>query len=131
MTGSATGDYMLGGIAGINYSTGIVSNSYSRMDIHLETNVAGGLVGWNKGQVSYCYSTGKIYGGLTNKGGLVGYDDNGIVQYSFYDKETSGLSDTGKGIPKTTIEMKNSATYAGWNFTSVWNIAASSYPWLR
>ena len=131
MTGSITGRYMLGGIAGINYSSGIVLNSYSRMDIHLETNVAGGLVGWNKGRVSYCYSTGKIYEGLTNKGGLVGYDDAGVVQYSFYDKDTSGMNDTGKGTPKTTMEMKNSATYAGWNFISVWNIAASSYPWLR
>ncbi|PKM84163.1 MAG: hypothetical protein CVU86_08675 [Firmicutes bacterium HGW-Firmicutes-11] len=130
-TGIVTGRYMLGGIAGINYSSGIVSNSYSRMDIQLEANAAGGLVGWNKGQISYCYSTGMIYEGLTNKGGLVGYDDDGTVQYSFYDKETSGMNDTGKGIPKTTMEMKNAATYTGWNFTSVWNIAASSYPWLR
>jgi hypothetical protein len=131
MTGSVTGRFMLGGIVGINYSTGLVSNSYSHMDIHLEANAAGGLVGWNKGQVSYCYSTGKIFEGLTNKGGLVGYDDDGVVQHSFYDKDTSGRSDTGKGIPKTTAEMKTSSTYAGWNFTSVWNIAASSYPWLR
>jgi len=131
MTGSVTGRYMLGGIVGINYTAGIVTNSFSRMDLTLETNVAGGLVGWNKGQISYCYSTGKIHEGLTNKGGLVGYDDDGIVQYSFYDKDTSGLSDTGKGIPTSTTEMKSGSSYAGWNFTSVWNITASSYPWLR
>jgi hypothetical protein len=41
----------------------------------------------------------------------------------------SGICNT---VGKTTAEMKQQATYTGWDFTSVWDICEdSSYPWLQ
>jgi hypothetical protein len=52
----------------------------------------------------------------------------------YYDTQTSGQSDTGKGTPQTTTEMKSQATFQNWDFASLWNINAginSGYPNLR
>ena len=45
-------------------------------------------------------------------GGLVGYKSSTTsVNDSFYDDDTSGKSDTGKGTGKTTAQMKTLATF--------------------
>ena len=77
---------------------------------------------------------------------MVGYKNyNGIVTDSFYDNETSGQSDTGKGISKTTAQMKTIATFTdnssadltgSWDFYSTWEIDSSGtindgYPYLE
>jgi len=43
----------------------------------------------------------------------------GAISHSFYDSETTGQSDTGKGEPKATAEMQTLATFtsAGWDFS--------------
>ena len=47
----------------------------------------------------------------------------------YYDINTSGCSDTGKGEPKTTAEMTHQATFVGWDFSSIWKIEeGKSYP---
>jgi len=56
----------------------------------------------------------------------------GTIEYSYYDKETSGQDDTGKGIPKTTAEMMQQSTFETWDFTNIWRInEGNSYPYLR
>jgi PGF-pre-PGF domain-containing protein len=128
-TGTVSGGVQdVGGIAGGNYWGGIVSNCYSTGSVSCNGYV-GGLVGWNDGTVSGCYSTGGVSGGYA-VGGLVGANV-GTVSNSFYDENTSGQSDTGKGEPKTTAEMKNVRTYTDntWSvgLTTPWDFVGNPY----
>ncbi len=102
------------------YSTGSVSGRGS----------VGGLVGSNGGTVSQCYSVGSVSGSW-DVGGLVGRN-SGTVLGSYWDVETSGQSTSAGGEGKTTAEMKQRATYTGWDFANVWDIVeGQSYPYLR
>lgn len=63
------------------------------------------------------------YSGM-GEGGLCGAregnppleNEYAVVTSCYYDSETSGQSDTGKGEPKTTEEMKKKATFVDWDF---------------
>jgi len=89
------------------------------------------LVGWDDyGTIENCYAIGNVIG--MDVGGLVGNNYNEITS-SYYDSETSGQSDEGKGEPKTTAEMKQQNTYTGWDFANIWAIDAAKnngYPYL-
>lgn len=64
-------------------------------------------------------------------GGLMGINGSkGTITSSYYDEETTGQSDTDKGLGKTTAEMKNKDTFEGWDFTTIWKVDANSYPEL-
>ena len=91
------------------------------------------------------YSTGKVVSNSLH-GGLVGGTRlNNTITDSFYDSDTSGQSDTGKGIGKTTSLMKTLATFTdtsladltgSWDFYSTWEIDSSGtindgYPYLK
>ena len=55
------------------------------------------------------------------------------VNYSFWDKDTSGQSESAGGEGKTTREMKLKGTFAGagWDFVTVWGIGeGQTYPYL-
>ena len=50
----------------------------------------------------------------------------------YYDATTSGKSDTGKGTPKTTAELKSDATITNWD-KDIWAIeefANDGYPYI-
>jgi hypothetical protein len=58
------------------------------------------------------------------------------VTSCFYDSDTTGQNDSGKGQARTTDQMMKENTYTGWNFAAVWNIDGlgvinSGYPFLR
>ncbi|MFW6034807.1 MAG: hypothetical protein ACOCRZ_00995, partial [Halothermotrichaceae bacterium] len=83
--------------------------------------------------VEYNYSVGAVNNSSSEfYGGLAG-DSDITLETCYYDQETSGQSDdSGKGIPKTTAEMKQEATYQGWDFSGTWMIDEdTSYPYLR
>jgi len=91
------------------------------------------------GVIRNSYSTGRV-AGENDIGGLIGGDgmwgdwDFGVTENSFYDIQTSGQSDIGRGVGKSTSEMKQIATFVSWNFPETWGIAAninSGYPHLR
>jgi hypothetical protein len=68
----------------------------------------------------------------TNLSGLIGSVSSAKVINSFYDEITSGKNDTGRGIPKSTADMKKQTTFTGWDFGDVWEIGESvSYPTLQ
>jgi len=71
--------------------------------------------------------------GAQQTGSLVGVNHNSeAVCDSYYDQDTTGQSDTGKGEPRPTAEMKRQGTYTGWDFDTVWSIdEGESYPYLR
>lgn len=111
----------VGGLVG--YNPGTVADSHSHAAVTASTGT-GGLVGYNTGTVANSYATGLVTGtgGFpAYDGGLVGWSSGGSITNSFYDTQTTGKSDTGKGIPKTTAEMMTLATFlgAGWDIELV------------
>jgi hypothetical protein len=131
-TSDVTGEGMVGGFAGSNSNT--IVNSYSTGNV-MGKSFVGGLVGDNieKGKVSSSYSIGMVTGKENGKvGGLVGVNE-GKVDRSYYDMQTSKQSDSGKGDGKTTAQMKQKATFVGWDFKKVWDIKSTvndGYPHL-
>ncbi|MDZ7797724.1 MAG: T9SS type A sorting domain-containing protein [Candidatus Marinimicrobia bacterium] len=121
------------------------------------TNV-GGLVGSAVGgsTINDSYSTSAVVGS-SNAGGLVGYAaeeestmpgeesmPGATVTASFWDTETSGMTESSAGTGKSTVEMKSSGTFtdAGWDFKgesvngseNIWNIGNDrndGYPYLN
>jgi hypothetical protein len=121
----------VGGLISGNFGT--IRNSYSDVEVTGADSIyIGGLVGYNEGIIEYSYSTGQVNPGISMYvGGLLG-ENNGTVSYSYYNSETSGQSDTGKGTPKTTLQMKQQTTFENWDFESAWEIInGDSYPKLQ
>ena len=122
-----------GGIVGVNAGTGAVDNCYSITNIFGDNCVGGAIGGSYSGsEVTNIYFAGNVDGN-TNIGGLLGVL-YGTLFSSYYDTETSGQSDNdGRGIPKTTSEMKQQSTFLDWNFINTWNInleVNDGYPYL-
>jgi len=127
-TGNVNGTWhYIGGLVGYNYKGNII-NCYSTCDVNGIDYAVGGLVGLNSGSITNCYSTGAVTGGRY-VGGLVGHSGDS-VKNSFWDKETSGQLTSSGGEPRTTVKMKNSSTFIGWNDGS-WTIdQGNDYPHL-
>ncbi len=128
-----------GGLAGQNTDAGLIRHCYSRATVWAGGPQAssGGLVGYTQGNIQNSYSMGSVsVNGYDHAvGGLVGRRSGGSISDSYYNSVTSGQSDTGKGAPKTTAEMKRQATFAGWDFaayTGVWRMMEEhTYPILQ
>ena len=137
-TGSVEGSNEVGGLVGQN-SSGTVSNSYATSAVtstggsvgglvgySFESTVSGsyatgsvtggrlvgGLVGRSKGGISNSYATGTVVGG-SDVGGLVGSNSSGTITTSYYNRQNTEQSDTGKGDPKTTAELLVPTGYMG------------------
>ena len=105
----------------------------------------GGIVGEfakKATKIINCYSTGQVVkedGASGNIYDAFGSAASGIVVTSCYALSNGGSDFAGgdkSGIGaecgnKTEAELKNQATYSGWDFTSVWKMGASGYPELR
>lgn len=115
----------VGGLVGTIDQTSI-TNSYAVGNVS-SPEIVGGLVGHNwSSYIVNSYSSGQVQGQASGVGGLVGLR-NGNVINSHYDSQTSGLPGG-----NTTAEMKQQATFSGWDFNGVWRIVeGSSYPILR
>ena len=148
-TGNVSDGGYCGGLIGCQ-DGGSISESYSTGNV--SGSDCGGLVGCQEdGFISNCYSTGRV---SSNKEWSIGFPCRGTNKDCYYDMETSGQNeigmdtismdiismdiggidismDTGKGKPKTTAEMKQRATFAGWDFATIWGIKEKeSYPYL-
>ncbi|MCD1653404.1 LamG domain-containing protein [Treponema zuelzerae] len=155
----------LGGLVGKN--TGTITESYTSIPVEATSWYVGGLVGTNGGTIIDCYATGSVtslngkqiggligdvwsscivknsyatgkVSGVDDTGGLVGVSGSSLIN-CFYNTTTSGMSDTGKGEPKTTADMKDSGAFTGWDFVTVWEIDTDNsnglfndgYPYLN
>ncbi|MHC4647413.1 MAG: hypothetical protein ACYTBJ_18130, partial [Planctomycetota bacterium] len=83
-------------------------------------------MGYNKsgGVVSKCYSTTFVKEASHKNNGLVAEND-GTVEYSFWDIEASGQTGSnGGGTGKSTADRQTESTFtdAGWDFVSAWAI---------
>ena len=118
-----------GGLVGYHHGDGPIINSYSTGTVSGNVRV-GGLVGENRAAIINSYSTGSVSGSCA--GGLVGYTYQGTVSNSYWDIETSEQTTSAGGTGKTTAEMKQQATFVGWDFTDIWAIIEDvTYPFLR
>ncbi|ARN57167.1 GLUG motif-containing protein [Sedimentisphaera salicampi] len=133
-TGSVSGgnySNFLGGLCGVNVE-GTIESCYAISSVSGKED-AGGLCGYNiGGTITNCYAAGSVSGDdySRNLGGLCGVNGYGTIENSFWDKEASGISTSAGGRPKTTAQMKSSATFAGWNDGS-WTIdEGNDYPRL-
>jgi len=128
-----------GGIGGlVGQNTGLIKNCYASGNISSNGGSIGGLVGQmslvggKSGTIQNCYSRGRVQAS-NSAGGLIGDDSSGTGIYinSYYDTQTSGKTDTGKGTPVSTALMKKKATFTAWDFYDAWTIDENKeYPQL-
>jgi hypothetical protein len=129
----------VGGFAGSMADDAKISNCYARVDV-TGYDYVGNFLGRNTSYTSdiiRCYATGYINGtGGTWVHGMVGryYPDCYIIEYNFFDTQTSGTTDGCAAFGKTTAQMYQQSTYTagGWDFeTPMWTIdEGADYPKL-
>ncbi|MDW5299353.1 MAG: S-layer homology domain-containing protein [Sedimentibacter sp.] len=147
-SGNISGYYGMGGLVGQHFN-GTISNTYATGNVTSHTRTQdfyiGGLIGSiGPGTVEDSYAIGAISAtgdpitGPMHIGGLVGklpdVGNQPVFNRCYYDTNTSGQSDIGKGIPKTTLEMTQQSTFSGWDFDTIWGINPDEnggYPFLR
>ncbi|WP_405131416.1 S-layer homology domain-containing protein [Paenibacillus sp. FSL H8-0317] len=134
--GTVRGNNNVGGLVG-SKGGGEIKNSYARVNVTGNSNV-GGLVGGNEGEgIDNSYAAGTVNSSDNQVGGLVGSVSSvfgGIPTNSFYDMDTTGQVDTGKGTGLSTADMKLQSSYTDWDFENIWTIHPSQnngYPYLQ
>lgn len=156
VTGDISGYQCVGGIVGRNndnyYSSSIISQCASSGNITATKGYVGGILGYYDGSCSIknCYSIAnvKTEGSYSSSVYGIGYSaencyfagtisDTGDVypigEYktnSYYDSEKTKIS--GKPGALTTKQMKQQASFQGWDFDKIWTIQEGvDYPKLR
>lgn len=112
------GNDQVGGLVGHNGSS--INRSYSLGSVTGNNYVAGMATGAN-GNIFFSYSVGKVTG-ISNVYGLTD-DGNFLVDRSYWDIETSGISTGNRGLPRSSAAMKSKSTYTNLNFGGVWKKA--------
>jgi len=122
----------LGGLMGFNNSGG-VNNCYSTGDVNSgdSSQYLGGMMGYNfNATISNCYSAGDVNSGSgsSNIGGLAGDNSGGTINSCYFpDTEPNN----GLGTMLTDKQMKQQASFVGWDFNNIWWINEKvSYPEL-
>ncbi len=132
------GNTYTGGIAGSN-KYGKVKNSYVKGTIVGSSN-SGGVVGLNAyggALIQNSYSIASVNAG---SGALVGWNyDGGAISGSYWSEElahvsTMCVSGCANENEKTPAELKEQATFSGWDFESIWTIDPAKnggYPYFK
>ncbi|WP_417090778.1 GLUG motif-containing protein [Leyella stercorea] len=157
VTGDISGGSYVGGIVGRNsdnyYNSSIISQCASSGNIIANSGSVGGILAYQNGACSIencysianvktegpyyseaygigssaenCYFAGTISGANINYVYPIGSNTN-----SYYDSEKTKIS--GKSGALTTKEMKQQASFQGWDFDNIWTIQEGvDYPKLR
>ncbi|GJE72038.1 two-partner secretion domain-containing protein [Methylorubrum podarium] len=131
-----TGSSYMGGLVGLNVNAnGAVTESYATGSVTGAFYV-GGLVGSNGGgTVRRSYASGRVTGSSI-VGGLIGIN-GGTIDTSYWDTQSTGRA-TGMGLGSpagatglTSAQARDAASYAGWNFSTVWYQTGDLRPILR
>ncbi len=126
---------LTGNLAGeiASNNEGTVRNCFAAGTIP-KTTLPGGLCGSNEGTIEFCFSRTRLESAGTQPsqpGGLVGKQlDGGTVTSSYWDKEFSGATQSQGGEGISTAQSKETATFAGWDFQTVWEMGTNG-PQLR
>lgn len=133
----------------VGYSNGDLVGSYSRGSVS-GMGYVGGLAGSNEGTIENCYSAAFVAGHAQDTtGGLAGRTYHTppvsrgrpvppvtsiplITDCYFLGLDDNGGPDNGLGTPLTEAQMKQQASFAGWDFEDTWTICEGvDYPRLR
>ena len=143
------GDYV-GGLIGQAGSGASIEKCYATGDIAGAVDYVGGFVGYGGGTITDCYATGSVegeryVGGFTGRAGTIencystgvvlgteyyfgGFSGgSGTFTSCYWDEETSGteIDDNewiGEVEGKLTCEMNQQATFADWDFDTIWTL---------
>lgn len=152
VTGDISGGECVGGIVGYNsYYSSIISQCASSGNIIATVGYVGGILGsyYESCSIENCYSIanvqteGSYYSEAYGIGGsaencyfagtISGDNTYPIGEYytnSYYDSEKTKIS--GKQGALTTKQMKQQASFQGWDFDKIWTIQEGvDYPKLR
>ena len=113
---TSTGSIM-GGIVGTSWY-GTIRDCYASGSVR-GGNTVGGVVGRCLADIRTCYSTARL-SGSSGVGGVVGDATSSGISLCFWDREASGITTSDGGFSKTTAQMKQAATFVGWD--SAWMI---------
>ncbi|HML73769.1 MAG TPA: hypothetical protein PKB02_04665 [Anaerohalosphaeraceae bacterium] len=103
----------VGGLCGYNYK-GTISQTYATNSVMGESWI-GGLCGFNySGTINQSYATSSVVGGDKSVGGLCAYN-SGVITDSYWDTNSSGQAGGAGGWRLTSVQMKQAASFAGWN----------------
>jgi hypothetical protein len=140
---SSTGNVLGGDFGGfVGYNDGVIRDCFATGSVRVGDDAygVGGFCGenyrisYNEGEIYTCYATGSVTSGPESEfvGGLCGRNEDGYIERSFWDIETSGLTNSDGGTGRTTAEMKFRATYLkeGWDFETIWRMPMNAYPRL-
>ena len=131
-----TAEQWVGGLVG--YNNGTVTASCATGDVAATTDGsgAGGLVGrmgFGDNRITASYATGAVSGPGGAVGGLVGHAmPHDRVTASYWDTETSALTESGGGAGRTTAALQEPTGYAG--LYAAWDVdvdgdGVSDAPW--
>jgi filamentous hemagglutinin family protein len=126
-TASVTGNDEVGGLVG-ELSDGGITDSYAT-GVVTGADKVGGLVGTSiDGTITRAYSTGLVTA-TGAAGGLVGEQiGTASTSNSYWNTTTSGQATSAGGTGRTSAQMMQAATFAGWDMaaqggtTAVWRI---------
>lgn len=132
-TGEVSGNAYVGGLAG-SIEESVMTDSYATGPVAGYFTV-GGLIGgvlYNletgeaTSTLERVYAAGKVENlSLASASGLIGANTAPINLNSvYYDKDMTGQSDTQEfsGIPLAHEDMGKEASFAGWNFDTLWHL---------
>ena len=152
VTGDISGGEDVGGIVGYSSGYSSISQCASSGNIMANSGYVGGILGYYNGSCSIknCYSIANVKGEGSYSSrvcGIGGFDANcyfagtisgADINYvhpvgsntSYYDSEKTKIS--GKTGALTTKQMKQQASFQGWDFDKIWTIQEGvDYPKLR
>lgn len=146
LAGVATGTtiercFVSGSVESTGFSAGGIAGTGGHLSAFIDCAVTasvigisgvGGIRGGVGTQTTFtnCIAYGLIIGNAA-VGGIAGYGTN-IATSCYWDTETTGQPTSAGGVGKTTAQMKQQATYLGWDFVNVWEINEGiDYPKLR
>ncbi len=121
-SGSVTGGsgaFNLGGVVGINMSSGF-ENCYADVDVIAGSSSQrlGGFVGYNFGGILNCLAMGSVSGSGSNIKGFAGYNYFAqMIMYCYHLAQADGGGPTDSyAAPLTLIEMSEMTSFTGWDF---------------
>jgi len=127
--GAVKGASQVGGLVGYD-NWGNLSNSFATGTVTATGATAGGFIGdGNSGTYTDNYATGKVQASSA-AGGFAGKRAGADLQRNYWNTATSGKTNgAGTGSNSgmtglTTAAMKQQSSFASWDFSTLWTIAA-------
>jgi hypothetical protein len=92
----------------------------------------GGFIGYVEYDVAInnTFSAGTATG-VGTLGGFIGLLETSVLPTNSYFNSDGNVADIYGAIPKTSAQLKQQATFAGFDFTSTWKSDGSNYPTLK